>query len=222
MKNFFVLTLSVITYITSLSYGAKAADRNLPLTHVRVGSVFSGMPLGDPIEVSDKDTLLSLKKKVAIRKEVPVNLVRLFVGHSVEEFLEKDKTLKEHGITQGQFIGLAIRVPHLLKKSNENLRRAARLGDLKNVKQALDEGAELESAGFWGWTALMKACSRGRFEVVKYLLDEGADLYAADLEGRTVLTMRTVMMHKELRLYLIEWQKNHPKKAPKSVFCFSS
>jgi outer membrane protein assembly factor BamB len=57
---------------------------------------------------------------------------------------------------------------------------AVRNGDVKAVKAALDQGADVNSKNEIGVTALWIAASKGKLEVVDALLESGADVNARD------------------------------------------
>lgn len=58
---------------------------------------------------------------------------------------------------------------------DRKLRFAAETGQLKYAKQALDQGARVNSSDAWGMTALMMASLRGHYKMARYLLARGAD-----------------------------------------------
>ncbi len=66
------------------------------------------------------------------------------------------------------------------KLTKEDLFRAAKDGDLKTVKAAIEQGIEVDAKARYDVTALSFACDRGHVEVVKYLIEKGADVDATD------------------------------------------
>ena len=68
---------------------------------------------------------------------------------------------------------------------NNKLLEAAEKGDLKLVKELLDQGADLEAKDKYGRRPLHNAVYYGHLEVVKLLLDRGADLEAKTNSGKT-------------------------------------
>ncbi len=66
---------------------------------------------------------------------------------------------------------------------NEDLRAAAKKGDLPKVKSLLAKGAEVNAKDKDALTALMFASMNGHREIVELLLDKGADVNAKDIEG---------------------------------------
>jgi ankyrin repeat protein len=67
-----------------------------------------------------------------------------------------------------------------LSKKNGALIHAANEGQVAEVKQRLDDGADVNAADKHGMTALRCAALWGHLEVVKILLDRGADVDASD------------------------------------------
>ena len=55
------------------------------------------------------------------------------------------------------------------------LREAAAGGHLERVQQELTHAIDVNDGGGTGWTALHKACDRGRGEVVRLLLEAGSN-----------------------------------------------
>ncbi|MHC4155680.1 MAG: ankyrin repeat domain-containing protein [Planctomycetota bacterium] len=74
-------------------------------------------------------------------------------------------------------------LPHGLN----GLHRAAKKGDVEEVKRLLDQGADLEARDKAGSTPLHLGSYTGRYEVVKLLIAAGADLNAKDDWGSTPL-----------------------------------
>ncbi|MBI2079363.1 ankyrin repeat domain-containing protein [Candidatus Micrarchaeota archaeon] len=77
------------------------------------------------------------------------------------------------------------------KLLNEKLRDAAQDGNLEKIKDALKKGADINSRGIRGETALMKAAYgynyKPHFEIVKYLVESGADVKVKDAFEHDVL-----------------------------------
>ena len=77
--------------------------------------------------------------------------------------------------------------------SEQNLFRAARYGDIANVRKYLDLGANIEVKDYRGLTSLQIACIYGHLDVVRLLLDRGANVDAAGgRTGQTSLIMASV------------------------------
>jgi ankyrin repeat protein len=80
------------------------------------------------------------------------------------------------------------------KEKNVQLVQAAERGNLTDVQDALNGGADVNAKNASGWTALMRASycgyTHGKYaEVVKLLLDKGADVNIKTAEGITALMM---------------------------------
>ncbi len=70
---------------------------------------------------------------------------------------------------------------------NEQLLKAAKKGDIEEVRLLLEKGADVNSRNMDGWTALMLAAWNGNTETVELLLDEGADVNSKSISGWTAL-----------------------------------
>merc|ERR1712080_150942 len=60
------------------------------------------------------------------------------------------------------------------------LRRAAKKGNLADVRQLVERGVNVNGKDSFGYSALHEAASRGHLEVVKYLHSQGADILTHD------------------------------------------
>lgn len=77
--------------------------------------------------------------------------------------------------------------------NGQNLFRAARYGDITNVRKYLDLGANIEVKDYRGLTSLQIACVYGHLDVVRLLLDRGANVDAAGGNtGQTSLIMASM------------------------------
>ncbi len=92
---------------------------------------------------------------------------------------------------KGQTVNVELQVRHLasgtsarclqkraydLKPLTYGMVAAASEGNLAEVREALDKGADVNAKTWENWTALMAACSSGSTELVKLLVDKGADV----------------------------------------------
>ncbi|XP_037081701.1 ankyrin repeat domain-containing protein 40-like [Pollicipes pollicipes] len=67
----------------------------------------------------------------------------------------------------------------------EQLREAACVGDLKALRELMQNGVNVNSKNAVnGWSALHWGCKRGRLEAVRILLDGGADITANNNAGQ--------------------------------------
>jgi hypothetical protein len=80
------------------------------------------------------------------------------------------------------------------------LGRAVRKGDLIQVRQCLQNGADINARDSYGYTALIGASYFGNEAVVRLLLENGADPNAKDDNGRTALNYARAMSY-----YTIVW-----------------
>ena len=79
---------------------------------------------------------------------------------------------------------------------DQKLRYFARDGQEDKVKEAIDDGADLESVGTTGWdqnTALMLASRYGRMACVELLLDEGAKKDTQNKEDGWTALMHAIL-----------------------------
>ena len=87
--------------------------------------------------------------------------------------------------------------------NNQQLRSAAQRGNLALVRQALQNGADVNGADL-GWTPLHYACWKGHLEVARFLLDSGATLHAIDKKDRTPLHHACRYGHLEVARFLLD------------------
>jgi cytohesin len=95
-----------------------------------------------------------------------------------------------------------------LAQSNLPLDRAARAGDLGEVKRLISEGANPNETNKWGYTALTGACSLGadtkaHTDIVRYLITHGADVNKRVMDGTTALNEAAFWGHRETVLVLL-------------------
>lgn len=75
-----------------------------------------------------------------------------------------------------------------MNEANDLLLKSAESGNLEGVKEALEQGADINAQDDWmKQSALHKASSHGHVEIVEYLLKNGADLLMLDAEYMTAL-----------------------------------
>lgn len=94
------------------------------------------------------------------------------------------------------------------------LQRAAQDGNLKDIKQVLENTADddtpttVNTADESGQTALHFAADRGHAEIVQTLLEAGANANAADLEGISVLQAAVIAGHSKVAAILLKYGAN--------------
>ena len=65
---------------------------------------------------------------------------------------------------------------------------AAHDGRTAEVRRLLDEGADVDQADEYGFTALLWASARNHIEIAAVLLEAGADVNKANFYGRTPMS----------------------------------
>lgn len=73
-------------------------------------------------------------------------------------------------------------------KGADDLMRAARYGNMAELRRFLDEGESAESRDALGMTLLLQAARHGRAESVRFLISRGVDVEARDFNGGSVLS----------------------------------
>ncbi|XP_075093907.1 protein VAPYRIN-LIKE-like [Nicotiana tabacum] len=85
----------------------------------------------------------------------------------------------------------------------DTLQKAARKGDVVNIKRCIAEGANVNEKDQNGWTPLHRAAFKGRIEGVKVLVKHGAKLDVVDDFGYTPLHLATEAGQKDVAMYLV-------------------
>ncbi|KAH0739750.1 hypothetical protein KY290_038455 [Solanum tuberosum] len=85
----------------------------------------------------------------------------------------------------------------------DTLHRAARKGDVADIKKCIAEGANVNGKDQNGWTPLHRAAFKGRVEVVKVLVNNRAKLDIVDYVGYTPLHLAIEAGQKDVAMYLI-------------------
>lgn len=70
---------------------------------------------------------------------------------------------------------------------DEQLWKAASIGDLKQVKTLLDKRADVNAKDSEGMTAVMMASGGDHLEVLNLLVERGGDIHVKGIKGRTAL-----------------------------------
>ncbi|XP_037545746.1 ankyrin repeat domain-containing protein 11 isoform X2 [Nematolebias whitei] len=73
------------------------------------------------------------------------------------------------------------------ERGETRLHRAAIRGEVRRIKELINEGADVNVKDFAGWTALHEACNRGYYDVAKQLLAAGAEVNTKGLDDDTPL-----------------------------------
>ncbi|XP_060182092.1 protein VAPYRIN-LIKE-like [Lycium barbarum] len=90
-----------------------------------------------------------------------------------------------------------------LLQLGDTLHRAARKGDVANIKKCIAEGANVNGRDQNGWTPLHRAAFKGKIDGVKVLVKHGAKLDVVDDCGHTPLYLAIEAGQKEVTMYLI-------------------
>ena len=91
-----------------------------------------------------------------------------------------------------------------ISAAETRLHRAARVGDVAEIRSLIEDGADVNVKTLYGETPLFEAAEAGHREAVELLLASGADVNAAsDLSG-AALHIAIVRGHKDIAQLLIE------------------
>ncbi|XP_004247547.1 protein VAPYRIN-LIKE [Solanum lycopersicum] len=85
----------------------------------------------------------------------------------------------------------------------DTLHKAARKGDVADIKKCITEGANVNGKDQNGWTPLHRAAFKGRVEVAKVLVNNGAKLDLVDYVGYTPLHLAIEAGQEDVAIYLI-------------------
>ena len=97
---------------------------------------------------------------------------------------------------------------------NGELREAAYQGDTDEMEQCVADGADIDSVGYGGETALLSALANNQTEAALYLIAQGADPNIADSDGRTPLTEATEWNNGRVAAALVEAGADLDAKGP--------
>ncbi|CAN4093151.1 unnamed protein product [Withania somnifera] len=90
-----------------------------------------------------------------------------------------------------------------LLQLGDSLHRAARKGDVADIKKCIAEGANVNGKDQNGWTPLHRAAFKGKIEMVKVLIKHGSKLDIVDYCGYTALHLAIEAGKKDVAMYLI-------------------
>ena len=95
---------------------------------------------------------------------------------------------------------------------------ALRTGNVKVVKQFLDNGSATANEKSFAWSALQMAADKGHLEVVKLLVEKGAEIdYPHPINKMTPLHLAAYSGHDEVVKYLLSKGANPNKKMSRGV-----
>jgi hypothetical protein len=90
------------------------------------------------------------------------------------------------------------------REPGEALIGAARTGDIEQVQDLLDKGADVNSRNEWGLTPLMAASQGDHIDVGKLLLEKGADVNTKQKDGWTALMVASFKGHNDFVSLVLE------------------
>lgn len=90
------------------------------------------------------------------------------------------------------------------KDNGQQLRTAARDGDLAGVKKALQAGASIDAKSEWNDTALNEAADAAHFEIVEHLLASGAHIENKGGADKTPLANAALAGHPKVVVLLLD------------------
>jgi ankyrin repeat protein len=88
----------------------------------------------------------------------------------------------------------------------QDLLNASLQGQMKIVRQATDQGIDVNAANKMGNTPLMLAAYNGHDEVARFLLEQGARIGARNAEGRTPLMFAATGPFPDTVELLLQWK----------------
>ncbi|MCA7010493.1 ankyrin repeat domain-containing protein [Wolbachia endosymbiont of Tribolium confusum] len=128
----------------------------------------------------------------------------------VKYFIDKGANINTKGKDSKISLDVATDQKHndvvgYLKKAQlgEQLLTVVQVGNLKEVKDLVSQGAILNAQDRYGWTPLYFAVSSNRLDIVRYLIENGANINAKDKEGKTPLHWASSNGKLDIAKYLI-------------------
>ena len=111
--------------------------------------------------------------------------------------------------------------PPSTKAPDIAIRKAVEAGNIEAVKQAIADGADVDSKNVEGRTPLCRAVQYGKKDVIKLLIEEGADVNARMNFGDTALDYANVSgglgMSYEVQKEVVELLRKHGGKTKKEL-----
>lgn len=80
---------------------------------------------------------------------------------------------------------------------NDFLLTSATNGCVNSVREALDNGADVQCKDFEDNTALMLAAKSGHIEIIDVLLEQGASIYSDNIEGKNAVLLAAQAGHSD-------------------------
>ncbi|CAD6198181.1 unnamed protein product [Caenorhabditis auriculariae] len=151
-----------------------------------------------------EEILAEARKRTELRTHVKEEVIEVDDQDVVEPIrLKKTKRKKKINVS----VSWSVRDVNAFLK-------AAKDGDLAEVKRFVSRGMPPDAADFYGWTAVMCAIAEGHFHLCVYLLEHGANADALDSTGSGIVTIAQKAGHDWLVRALIRhfdpWRQ-HPK-----------
>ena len=84
-----------------------------------------------------------------------------------------------------------------MEGSEVDLIRAVKRGDRTAIKQAINDGADVNGEDLQGWTPLFHAARRGDVDVIRVLIEAGAEVNRGKETGFTALFSAVLEGHSE-------------------------
>ncbi|HZS44120.1 MAG TPA: ankyrin repeat domain-containing protein [Blastocatellia bacterium] len=91
---------------------------------------------------------------------------------------------------------------------NTPLIEAVKSGQLSEIRQLIESGADVNQPGEQGWTPLNWAAGRGDLEAVRLLVENGADIFKVGRDQRTPYLIALAAGHAEVVIYLRKAEDN--------------
>ncbi|SVE31699.1 uncharacterized protein METZ01_LOCUS484553, partial [marine metagenome] len=152
------------------------------------------------MNAKDEDGLAPLHYSArADHKEI----VELLINNGADVNVRSTANLTPLDLSSGGVADLIRKQGGKTSKELIALSKAARTGNIAEVKKHLAAGADVNAKDMYGDTPLHDAVKRGHREVVELLITNGADMNMQDGNGRTPLYPATALDHREIVAILI-------------------